>query len=54
MQTVNPAEAAPRQTLSVDIACVGFGPAAAGFLTTLSRRLAATDRPVLESAARAW
>jgi electron-transferring-flavoprotein dehydrogenase len=37
--------------MSVDIACVGFGPAMAGFLSTLSRRLAATDRPPLESAA---
>src|SRR5512143_1901336 len=40
-----------RQSMSVDIACVGFGPAMAGFLTTLSRRLAAADRPPLESAA---
>jgi electron-transferring-flavoprotein dehydrogenase len=40
-----------RQSMAVDIACVGFGPAMAGFLTTLSRRLAATDRPPLESAA---
>ena len=30
-----------RQSMAVDIACVGFGPAMAGFLTTLSRRLAA-------------
>jgi electron-transferring-flavoprotein dehydrogenase len=35
----------------VDVACVGFGPAMAGFLATLSRRLSATDRPALESAA---
>src|SRR5512138_1037104 len=40
-----------RQSMAVDIACVGFGPAMAGFLTTLSKRLAATDRPPLESAA---
>jgi hypothetical protein len=40
-----------RQSMAVDIACVGFGPAMAGFLTTLSRRLAATDRPPIESAA---
>lgn len=40
-----------RQSMAVDIACVGFGPAMAGFLTTLSRRLAAQDRPLLESAA---
>lgn len=40
-----------RPSMAVDIACVGFGPAMAGFLTTLSRRLAAADRPPLESAA---
>lgn len=40
-----------RQSMAVDIACVGFGPAMAGFLTTLSRRLAATDKPPIESAA---
>jgi electron-transferring-flavoprotein dehydrogenase len=40
-----------RQSMAIDIACVGFGPAMAGFLTTLSRRLAAQDRPLLESAA---
>jgi electron-transferring-flavoprotein dehydrogenase len=40
-----------RQTMAVDIACVGFGPATAGFLTTLSRRLADASRPPLESAA---
>lgn len=28
-----------RQSLDVDIACVGFGPAMGGFLTTLSRAL---------------
>jgi len=28
-----------RQTMEVDIACVGFGPASAGFLTTLSRAM---------------
>jgi electron-transferring-flavoprotein dehydrogenase len=32
--------AVPRQELAVDIACVGFGPAMGGFLTTLSRALA--------------
>ena len=31
--------ASDRQTLDVDIACVGFGPATAGFLATLSRHL---------------
>jgi electron-transferring-flavoprotein dehydrogenase len=40
-----------RQSMSVDIACVGFGPAMAGFLTTLSRRLAAGEKTPLESAA---
>ncbi len=40
-----------RQSMAVDIACVGFGPAMAGFLTTLSRRLAAADGSPLESAA---
>jgi len=29
-----------RQTMEVDIACVGFGPAMGGFLTTLSRAMA--------------
>ncbi len=40
-----------RQSMAVDIACVGFGPAMAGFLTTLSRRLAAQEQAPLESAA---
>ena len=31
-----------RQSMDVDIVCVGFGPATAGFLTTLSR---ATGQP---------
>jgi electron-transferring-flavoprotein dehydrogenase len=39
-----------RQSIDVDIACVGFGPATAGFLTELSRRLAREDRtPAIES-----
>ena len=29
----------PRQAMDVDIACVGFGPAMGGFLTTLARNL---------------
>ncbi len=33
-------ETVERQCLEVDIACVGFGPASGGFLTTLSRGLA--------------
>lgn len=41
-----------RQSMDVDIACVGFGPAMGGFLTTLSRALAETKddgTPALES-----
>jgi len=38
--------------MSVDIVCVGFGPAMGGFLTTLSRRLVKEDgTPAVESAA---
>src|SRR5512138_1615536 len=40
-----------RQSMAVDIACVGFGPAMAGFLTTLSRRLADAEKAPIESAA---
>ena len=41
-----------RQTMDVDIVCIGFGPATAGFLTTLSRELVNADgTPKLESAA---
>ncbi len=41
-----------RQQMTVDIACVGFGPAMGGFLTTLSRSLLNADGSVrLESAA---
>lgn len=46
------AAAAERPRLAVDVACVGFGPATGGFLTTLSRELAASaagDRPPLAS-----
>jgi len=40
-----------RQSMDVDIVCVGFGPAAGGFLTTLSRELVNPDgTPRLESA----
>ncbi|MGA2965158.1 MAG: hypothetical protein ABSD64_03030 [Terriglobales bacterium] len=40
-----------RQQMAVDIACVGFGPAMGGFLTTLSRSLMNADGTVrLESA----
>ena len=39
-----------RQTMDVDIVCVGFGPATAGFLTALSRRLVNEDgTPAIES-----
>ncbi|MDD5284497.1 MAG: hypothetical protein PHD54_01450 [Desulfuromonadaceae bacterium] len=39
-----------RQTMEVDIACVGFGPAMGGFLTTLSRAMVDENGlPLLES-----
>jgi len=39
-----------RQTMEVDIACVGFGPAMGGFLTTLSRTMVDENgQPLLES-----
>ncbi len=39
-----------RQTMDVDVVCVGFGPATAGFLTTLSRALVNGDgTPAIES-----
>lgn len=42
----------PRDTVAVDVACVGFGPATAGFLTTLSRGLLNEDgSPAVESRA---
>jgi electron-transferring-flavoprotein dehydrogenase len=41
-----------RQQMEVDIACVGFGPAMGGFLTTLSRAVNHDDgTPALESSA---
>jgi electron-transferring-flavoprotein dehydrogenase len=41
-----------RQRLDVDIVCVGFGPATAGFLATLSKQLANPDgTPAVESTA---
>jgi electron-transferring-flavoprotein dehydrogenase len=46
-----PAAVIERQQMTVDIACVGFGPAMGGFLTTLSRSLLNPDGSVrLESA----
>jgi len=48
--TESPEGAVPRQAMDVDIVCVGFGPATAGFLTTLSRGLLREDgSPALES-----
>jgi len=38
-----PASTIDRQQMDVDIACVGFGPAMGGFLTTLSRELLNPD-----------
>src|SRR5579862_1719418 len=39
-----------RPSMDIDIACVGFGPATAGFLTTLSRQLMNPDgSPAIES-----
>jgi electron-transferring-flavoprotein dehydrogenase len=39
-----------RQTMDVDVVCVGFGPATAGFLTTLSSQLVNEDgTPAIES-----
>ncbi len=37
--------------MEVDIVCVGFGPAAGGFLSTLARRLSDAEKPPLESRA---
>jgi len=40
-----------RQRMDVDIVCVGFGPATAGFLATLSKRMVNADgTPAVESA----
>src|SRR4051812_15170879 len=40
-----------RQQMAVDIACVGFGPAMGGFLTTLSRALEDVSAPIESQAA---
>ena len=46
----NQLDTSARPTLDADIVCVGFGPATAGFLTTLSRQLANGDgTPAVES-----
>ncbi len=48
---VLPSNEVERQQISVDVACVGFGPAMGGFLTTLSRNLLKEDgTPRFESA----
>jgi electron-transferring-flavoprotein dehydrogenase len=48
---MNVEQTVERQRLDVDIVCVGFGPAVAGFLSTLSRNLLKADgTPVVESA----
>ena len=45
------APATDRPRMDADIVCVGFGPATAGFLTTLSRQLVNADgSPAIESA----
>ncbi len=45
-----PLEAPPRARMDVDIVCVGFGPATAGFLATLSKNLVNPDgTPAVES-----
>src|SRR5512136_2006891 len=46
------AEQSPeRQRMDVDVVCVGFGPATAGFLATLSKQLVNPDgTPAVESA----
>ena len=47
-----PKEKIDRQTMEVDIVCVGFGPATGGFLTTLSRAMADENgQPALPSQA---
>jgi len=54
MSDVTPeiAQDVERQQMAVDIACVGFGPAMGGFLTTLTREMAAhPEDPALESKA---
>jgi len=46
-----PQPAVERPRMDADIVCVGFGPATAGFLTTLSKQLTNADgTPVVESA----
>jgi len=48
--SVSPTAAVDRQRIEADIVCVGFGPATAGFLTTLSGHLLNPDgSPAIES-----
>src|ERR1035441_7240977 len=50
MNEVSPALEIDRQTMEVDIACVGFGPAMGGFLSTLTRAQSAHPAdPAFES-----
>lgn len=50
--TTESTPAIDRQAMDIDIVCVGFGPAAGGFLTTLSRGMTNDDgTPVAESTA---
>ena len=53
MSESNPDQVSPateRQRMDADIVCVGFGPATAGFLSTLSKQLVNSDgRPAVES-----
>ncbi|MGA2541139.1 MAG: 4Fe-4S ferredoxin [Verrucomicrobiota bacterium] len=50
-ETTTPAPAIERPRMDADIVCVGFGPATAGFLSTLSKQLVHADgTPAVESA----
>jgi electron-transferring-flavoprotein dehydrogenase len=50
MSLIPQAPEVERQRMDVDIVCVGFGPATAGFLATLSKRLVNADgTPAVES-----
>src|SRR5215475_1726487 len=49
-QALSESPTVERQRLDADIVCVGFGPATAGFLTTLSKNLLNPDgTPAIES-----
>src|ERR1035438_2592691 len=50
--TDSPAPEVDRQSMEVDIACAGFGPAMGGFLTTLTREWSEhPEEPAFESKA---